>query len=74
MANGADNLFIQQHTIPTHQQRVTKDFYDTAGGIVIYHGFHPLLAMVYRCFNINLLGYKVYLEYLEVQGRFGGKW
>ncbi|KAF3496718.1 hypothetical protein DY000_02054289 [Brassica cretica] len=45
MANGADNLFIQQRTIPTHQQRVTKDFYDTAGGIVIYHGFHPLLAM-----------------------------
>ncbi|KAF2591934.1 hypothetical protein F2Q70_00039661 [Brassica cretica] len=48
MANGADNLFIQQRTIPTHQQRVTKDFYDTAGGIVIYHGFHPLLAMIFE--------------------------
>ncbi|KAF2578218.1 hypothetical protein F2Q68_00005061 [Brassica cretica] len=33
MANGADNLFMQQHTVPAHQQRVTKEFYDTAGGI-----------------------------------------
>ncbi|KAF2550665.1 hypothetical protein F2Q68_00034293 [Brassica cretica] len=33
MANGADNFFIQQHTIAAHQQRVTKEFYDTAGGI-----------------------------------------
>ncbi|KAF2613276.1 hypothetical protein F2Q70_00011606 [Brassica cretica] len=29
----ADNLFMQQHTIPEHQQKVTKEFYDTAGGI-----------------------------------------
>ncbi|KAF2545349.1 hypothetical protein F2Q70_00020334 [Brassica cretica] len=33
MANGADNLFMQQYTVPAHQQRVTKEFYDTAGGI-----------------------------------------
>ncbi|KAF2534844.1 hypothetical protein F2Q70_00029680 [Brassica cretica] len=33
MANGADNLFMQQRTVPTHQQRVTKEFYDTSGGI-----------------------------------------
>ncbi|KAF3604007.1 hypothetical protein F2Q69_00036090 [Brassica cretica] len=33
MANGVDNLFMQQRTVPTHQQRVTKKFYDTAGGI-----------------------------------------
>ncbi|KAF3537982.1 hypothetical protein F2Q69_00021424 [Brassica cretica] len=33
MANGADNLFAQQCTVPAHQQRVTKEFYDTAGGI-----------------------------------------
>ncbi|KAF2609100.1 hypothetical protein F2Q68_00044068 [Brassica cretica] len=33
MANGADNLFMQQHTFQAHQQRVTKEFYDTAGGI-----------------------------------------
>ncbi|KAF3535505.1 hypothetical protein F2Q69_00023238 [Brassica cretica] len=33
MANGADNLFKQQRTIPAHQERVTKEFYDTAGGI-----------------------------------------
>ena len=33
MANGADNLFMQQHTIPAHQQRVTNEFYDTAGSI-----------------------------------------
>ncbi|KAF3544322.1 hypothetical protein DY000_02007862 [Brassica cretica] len=32
-ANGADNLFMQQHTFPEHQQKVTKEFYDTAGGI-----------------------------------------
>ncbi|KAF3528607.1 hypothetical protein DY000_02039743 [Brassica cretica] len=31
MANGADNLFMQQCTVPTHQQRVTKEFYDTVG-------------------------------------------
>ncbi|KAF2540240.1 hypothetical protein F2Q68_00030930 [Brassica cretica] len=31
MANGADNLFMQQRTVPTHQQRVTKEFYDTVG-------------------------------------------
>nr|VDD43274.1 unnamed protein product [Brassica oleracea] len=33
MANGADNLFMQQYTVLAHQQRVTKEFYDTAGGI-----------------------------------------
>ncbi|KAF3575230.1 hypothetical protein F2Q69_00058979 [Brassica cretica] len=32
MANGADNLFMQQRTVPAHPQRVTKEFYDTAGG------------------------------------------
>ncbi|KAF2609264.1 hypothetical protein F2Q68_00044422 [Brassica cretica] len=33
MANGAENLFIQQLNSPTHQQRVTNEFYDTAGGV-----------------------------------------
>ncbi|KAF3602000.1 hypothetical protein F2Q69_00035390 [Brassica cretica] len=33
MANGADNLFMQQHTVLAHQQRVTNEFYDTPGGI-----------------------------------------
>ncbi|KAF3525905.1 hypothetical protein F2Q69_00047423 [Brassica cretica] len=33
MANGADNLFMQQCNSPAHQQRVTNDFYDTAGGV-----------------------------------------
>ncbi|KAF3551713.1 hypothetical protein DY000_02007233 [Brassica cretica] len=33
MANGADNLFMQQRNIPTHQQRVTNESYDTAGGL-----------------------------------------
>ncbi|KAF3539974.1 hypothetical protein F2Q69_00023242 [Brassica cretica] len=33
MANGADNFFMQQRTILAHQQRVTKEFYDAAGGI-----------------------------------------
>ncbi|KAF3592297.1 hypothetical protein DY000_02021524 [Brassica cretica] len=33
MANGADNLFMQQHTVPAFQQKVTKEFYDTAGSI-----------------------------------------
>ncbi|KAF3489519.1 hypothetical protein F2Q69_00053640 [Brassica cretica] len=32
-ANGADNLFVKQHNFPEHQQKVTKEFYDTAGGI-----------------------------------------
>ncbi|KAF3533978.1 hypothetical protein DY000_02042032 [Brassica cretica] len=32
-ANGADNLFMKQHTITEHQQKVTKEFCDTAGGI-----------------------------------------
>ena len=32
-ANGADNLFVQQHNFPEHQQKVTKEFYDTAGCI-----------------------------------------
>ncbi|KAF2619428.1 hypothetical protein F2Q68_00039490 [Brassica cretica] len=30
-ANGADNLFMHQHSNPEH--KVTKEFYDTAGGI-----------------------------------------
>ncbi|KAF3506923.1 hypothetical protein F2Q69_00009433 [Brassica cretica] len=33
MANGADNLFVQQHNFPEHQQKVTKELYDTAGDI-----------------------------------------
>ncbi|KAF3557427.1 hypothetical protein F2Q69_00012993 [Brassica cretica] len=32
-ANGADNLLIHQRNIPEHQQKATKEFYDTAGGI-----------------------------------------
>ena len=43
-------------------------------GELIGHGFYPLLAMVYKCFNIYLLRYRVYLEYLQVHGRFGGMW
>ncbi|KAF3599270.1 hypothetical protein F2Q69_00037155 [Brassica cretica] len=31
--NGADNLFRHQRNIPEHQQKVTKEFYDTADGI-----------------------------------------
>ncbi|KAF3534930.1 hypothetical protein DY000_02041366 [Brassica cretica] len=33
MANGADNLFMQQRNSPAHQQRVTNKFYDTDGEI-----------------------------------------
>ncbi|KAF2560219.1 hypothetical protein F2Q70_00017588 [Brassica cretica] len=33
MANGADNLFMQQRNIPAHQHMLTKEFYDTTGGI-----------------------------------------
>ncbi|KAF2551056.1 hypothetical protein F2Q68_00034528 [Brassica cretica] len=29
MANGADNLFMQQRNIPEHQQKVANKFYDT---------------------------------------------
>ncbi|KAF3600528.1 hypothetical protein F2Q69_00035100 [Brassica cretica] len=32
-ANGADNLLIHQRNIPEHQQKATKEFYDTAGCI-----------------------------------------
>ncbi|KAF3600916.1 hypothetical protein F2Q69_00037119 [Brassica cretica] len=32
-ANGAENLFIHQRSIPEYQQKDTKEFYDTAGGI-----------------------------------------
>ena len=30
---GAENLFMQQHNILEHQQRVTNEFYDTTGGV-----------------------------------------
>ncbi|KAF3497034.1 hypothetical protein DY000_02052318 [Brassica cretica] len=33
MANGAENLFMQQHNTPEHQQRVTDEFYDTTGEV-----------------------------------------
>ena len=33
MANGAENLFMQQRNIPEHQQKVTNKFYDTSGGV-----------------------------------------
>ena len=42
--------------------------------IVIYHGFYPLVAMVYRCFKIYLLLYRVYLESLQVHVRSGEIW
>ncbi|KAF3511184.1 hypothetical protein F2Q69_00008795 [Brassica cretica] len=32
-ANRADNLLIHQRNISEHQQKATKEFYDTAGGI-----------------------------------------
>uniref|UniRef100_M4F5M4 Uncharacterized protein n=1 Tax=Brassica campestris TaxID=3711 RepID=M4F5M4_BRACM len=32
-ANGTDNLFMQQQNIPEHQEKVTKEFYDTSGVI-----------------------------------------
>ena len=43
-------------------------------GELIGHEFYPLLAMVYKCFNIYLLLYRVYLEYLQVQVRSGEIW
>ena len=33
MANGSYNIFMQQHTVPAHQQMVTTEFYNAAGGI-----------------------------------------
>ncbi|KAF3593253.1 hypothetical protein DY000_02021884 [Brassica cretica] len=33
MANGADNLFMQQRNSPAHQQKVTNEFYDTSGRV-----------------------------------------
>ena len=43
-------------------------------GELIYYGFYPLSAMVYKCFNIYLLLYRVYLEYLQVQVRSREIW
>ncbi|KAF3600537.1 hypothetical protein F2Q69_00036408 [Brassica cretica] len=33
MANGADNIFMQQRNIPENQQRVATEFYTTAGDV-----------------------------------------
>ncbi|KAF2543790.1 hypothetical protein F2Q70_00035648 [Brassica cretica] len=33
MANGAENLFMQQHDNPSHQQRVTSEIYNTTTGV-----------------------------------------
>ncbi|KAF2540325.1 hypothetical protein F2Q68_00031013 [Brassica cretica] len=33
MANGAENLFVQQHNTPEHQRTVTNESYNTAGGV-----------------------------------------
>ncbi|KAF2619171.1 hypothetical protein F2Q68_00039049 [Brassica cretica] len=33
IANGADNIFLQQRNSPAHQQWDTNEFYDTAGGV-----------------------------------------
>ncbi|KAF2542963.1 hypothetical protein F2Q68_00030855 [Brassica cretica] len=33
MAKGAENLFMQKRNSPAHKQRVTNEFYDTAGGV-----------------------------------------
>ncbi|KAF2587358.1 hypothetical protein F2Q70_00035798 [Brassica cretica] len=33
MANGAENLFVQQCNTPEHQRRVTNESYNTAGGV-----------------------------------------
>ena len=41
---------------------------------LIDHEFYPLLAMVYKCLNIYLLLYRVYLEYLQVQVLSGEIW
>ena len=41
---------------------------------LIDHRFYPLSAMVYKCFNIYLLLYRVYLEYLLVQARSREIW
>ena len=38
------------------------------------HGFYLFLAMVYKCFSIYLLQYRVYLEYLQVQVRSREIW
>ena len=33
MANGAENLFMQQRNNPSHQQRVTSEIYNTTSGV-----------------------------------------
>ena len=74
------HIDVQHHFIRNlvAEGRVTMKFCGTneqvAGILMIYHGFYPLSAMVYECFNIYLLLYRVYLEYLQVQVRAGEKW
>ena len=41
---------------------------------MIDHGFYPLSAIFYKFFNIYLILYKVYLEYLQVHVRSGEIW
>ena len=41
---------------------------------LIDHRFYPLSAMVYNCFNKNLILYRVYLDYLQVHVRSGEIW
>ena len=74
------HIDVQHHFIRNlvAEGRVTMKFCGTneqvAGILMIYHGFYPLSAMVYECFKIYLLLYRVYLEYLQVQVRAGEKW
>ena len=35
-------------------------------GNLIYHEFHPFLVMVYKCFRIYLLWFKVFSKQLQV--------
>ena len=39
---------------------------------LIYHGFYPFLAMVYRCFRNYLLCFRVFLVNLQVHECFEG--
>ena len=43
-------------------------------GELIDHGFYTPSSMIYKCFNIYLILYRVSLEYLQVQVRSGEIW
>ena len=63
--------FLQWHCSSEH---FSSEHCSSRHCLLIDHGFYPLLAMLYKCFNIYLLLYRVYLECLQIQVRSREIW